>query len=137
MSEVNTAMDAARSSWRAVQAKDKQGWLDLMAEDICVEDPIGVGPTNPSGKGIQGKAALSDFYDKHMGSSTISIETHESYTSQAPDEVAHVMTLSTTLSNGVKTRVRGIFTYKTNDEGKITNLRGYWNMSSMEFEKPA
>jgi len=33
--------------------------------------------------------------------------------------------------------VRGIFTYRTNDEGKITNLRGYWNMPSMEFEQPA
>jgi len=30
---------------------------------------------------------------------------------------------------------RGIFTYRTNDEGKITNLRRYWNMASMEFEQ--
>jgi steroid delta-isomerase len=135
MSEENPAMVAARNSWRCVQAHDKQGWLDLMAEDVCMEDPIGVAITNPTGKGIQGKAAVSEFYDKNIGPSTIAIETHESYVSEA-NEVAHVMTLTTTLSNGVKTRVRGIFTYKTNDEGKITNLRGYWNMPSMEFEQP-
>ena len=29
--------------------------------------------------------------------------------------------------------VRGIFTYKVNDAGLLTNLRGYWNMDMMKF----
>ncbi len=136
MSDDNLAMIAARNSWRCVQAHDKQGWLDLMAEDICMEDPIGVAPTNPTGKGVQGKAAVGEFWDKNIGPSTIVIETHESYASEA-NEAAHVMTLNTTLSNGVKTKVRGIFTYRTNDDGKLTNLRGYWTMAVMEFEQPS
>jgi steroid delta-isomerase len=119
-------------------AKDKQGWLDLMAEDICVEDPIGVAPTNPDGKGVRGKAALSEFYDKNMASSTIEIETHESYAADNDkNESAHLMTLRTTLSNGMKVIVRGIFTYRINDEGKITNLRGFWSLSGSEFIQPA
>jgi steroid delta-isomerase len=28
--------------------------------------------------------------------------------------------------------VRGIFTYKVNDAGLLTNLRGYWNMEMMK-----
>jgi steroid delta-isomerase len=136
MSEDNLAMIAARSSWRAVQAGDKQAWLDLMADDICMEDPIGKAPTNPTGEGVKGKAAVSEFWDKNIGPSTIVITTHESYASEA-NEAAHVMTLDTTLSNGVKTRVRGIFTYRTNDDGKLANLRGYWTMAVMEFEKPS
>ncbi len=32
---------AARSSWRCVMSKDKEGWLGLMADDVRVEDPIG------------------------------------------------------------------------------------------------
>jgi steroid delta-isomerase len=136
MSEENLAMVAARSSWRCVQTHDRQGWLDLMADDVCMEDPIGVAPTNPTGKGVQGKAAITEFYDTHIGPSTIVVETHESYASEA-NEAAHVMTLNTTLSNGLKTRVRGIFTYRTNDEGKITNLRGFWTMATMEFEQPS
>ena len=63
------------------------------------------------------------------------ITTHESYAAAA-SESAHVMTLDTTLSNGVKTRVRGIFTYRTNEAGKIVSLRGYWHMGVMEFEQP-
>ena len=51
--EDHPAMIAARSSWRAVMANDKAGWLDLMADDMVMEDPIGVAPTNPEGKGLQ------------------------------------------------------------------------------------
>ena len=29
--------------------------------------------------------------------------------------------------------MRGVFTYKVDDAGLITNLRGYWNMDAMEF----
>ena len=138
MSEVHPAIQASRNSWRCVMAKDKQGWLDLMAEDICVEDPIGVAPTNPDGKGVRGKAALSEFYDKNMASSTIEIETHESYAADNDkNESAHLMTLRTTLSGGMKVIVRGIFTYRINDEGKITNLRGFWSLSGSEFVQPA
>ena len=138
MSEVHPAIQASRNSWRCVMAKDKQGWLDMMAEDICVEDPIGVAPTNPDGKGVRGKAALSEFYDKNMASSTIEIETHESYAADNDkNESAHLMTLRTTLSNGMKVIVRGIFTYRIDDEGKITNLRGFWSLSGSEFVPPA
>jgi steroid delta-isomerase len=135
MVQDHPALVAAQKSWRCVQAHDKQGWLDLMAENICIEDPIGVAPTNPTGKGLQGKAAVSEFYDKNIGPSTIQIETHESHV--AANESAHVMTLSMTFPNGVKSRVRGIFTYRVDDEGKLTNLRGYWNIGEMELEQPA
>jgi steroid delta-isomerase len=33
--------------------------------------------------------------------------------------------------------VRGIFTYRVNDAGEITNLRGYWNMGLMELRPPS
>ncbi|MBW2316428.1 MAG: nuclear transport factor 2 family protein, partial [Deltaproteobacteria bacterium] len=120
MSEIHPALEVAQNSWRCVQAHDKQGWLDLMSDDVCMEDPIGVAPTNPTGKGVIGKAEVSEFYDKYIGPSTIVIEIHESRA--AGNESAHVMTLDTTLSNGVRTKVRGIFTYHLNDEGKLTNL---------------
>jgi steroid delta-isomerase len=74
-------------------------------------------------------------HDKHLGPSTIQIEPHESHV--AANESAHVMTLSMTFPNGVKSRVRGIFTYRVDDEGKLTNLRGYWNIGEMELEQPA
>jgi len=37
--------------------------------------------------------------------------------------------------NGMISTVRGIFTYKVNDAGLLTNLRGYWNIDAMQFAK--
>jgi steroid delta-isomerase len=128
-------MQVARASWAAVQKHDKQAWLDLMADDVCIEDPIGAGPTNPTGHGIKGKAAVGAFYDKHIARSNIVIVTHESHS--VGNEAAHVMELTTTLHNGVVTKVRSIFTYRLNDDGKLVAMRGYWTLDDMEFTKPS
>lgn len=135
MNETHPALLAARSSWRCVQAHDKAGWLDLMAEDICVEDPIGVAITNPTGEGVRGKPALSEFWDKNIATNEIRIEAHESRT--AGIESAHWLTLSNRFDNGVSSSVSGLFVYRINDDGKLTNLRGYWDMQDMTFEQPA
>ena len=31
---------------------------------------------------------------------------------------------------------RGIFTYRTNEDGLLTNLRGFWHMGVMSFDQP-
>ena len=41
--------------------------------------------------------------------------------------------LHTKFPNGFTATVRGVFTYRVNDAGLITNLRGYWNMDAMKF----
>jgi len=134
MDSNHPALVAARNSWRFVQAGDKVAWLDLMAEDICVEDPIGLAPTNPDGKGIRGKEAMARFWDDNVEPNTIRIETHESFA--AGSESAHRMTLTTTFANGARMRLNGIFTYRVDDAGKLTNLRGYWALEDSEFTQP-
>jgi len=133
VNEDNPAMVAARNSWRCVQSKDREGWLALMTDDVCIEDPIGKAPTNPTGDGVQGKEAVGDFYDTNIGPNQLVVETHESRT--AGNESAHVLTLRTRFPNGMTAIVRGLFTYLVNDAGKLTNLRGYWEMDDMRFEK--
>jgi steroid delta-isomerase len=135
MSEIHSAIAAAEKSWRCAQTRDKQGWLALMADDVCIEDPIGEAPTNPTGKGVRGKAEVAQFFDKFIAPAKIVIETHES--NAAGNESAHVLTLHTTLSNGVITHVHGIFTYRLDDAGKLTNLRGYWRLADMVVEQPS
>jgi steroid delta-isomerase len=132
--EEHPALLAARASWRCAQARDKQGWLDLMADDVCIEDPIGVAITNPTGEGVRGKQAVSEFWDKTIAPSQISIETHESRT--AGHESAHLLSLTTRLENGMISKVRGFFVYVVDESGKLTNLRGYWDMDDMSFEQP-
>ncbi len=135
MSETHPAMLAARKSWRAAQDRDKKGWLALMADDVCIEDPIGEAPTNPTGKGVRGKEEVGKFFDTFIGPSKIVVDTIESRA--AGNESAHVLQLNTTLANGVTTRVRGIFTYHLNDQGLLTNLRGYWTLADMQVEQPS
>ncbi len=134
MDPTHPALLAAHNSWGCVMSKDKEGWLALMADDVRVEDPIGVAPTNPSGEGIQGKAALADFYEKNIAPTQITIEAEQSFA--AGNESAHVLNLTTAFPNGVKIRVHGIFTYRINDEGMITSLRGFWSLEDSMVEQP-
>lgn len=133
MDQDHPALVAARNSWRFVQAKQRDEWLDLMADDVVVEDPIGVGPTNPDGTGIKGKDGLRQFWEQTIAVSDVRIETHESFA--AGNESAHRMTLRTTFPGGTTMIVDGIFTYRVNDAGEITNLRGYWSLDDAQTRK--
>jgi steroid delta-isomerase len=129
------ALIAARNSWRCVHAKDREGWLALMADDVCIEDPIGVGPTNPSGRGVRGLEAVKAFWDSHIAPGTVHVEAHESFV--AGNECANVLTLRTAMPNGWLARVHGVFTYRVNDANKLIALRGYWTMEDVKLEPAA
>jgi len=134
--DLHPAMIAAHNSWRCVQGRLRDEWLDLFAEDVTIEDPIGVGPTNPTGKGFHGKREAEQFWDKNLAPTKgVVITAHESFA--AGSESAHVLTLVTTFPNGTKMSVHGIFTYTVNDDGKLKALRGYWTMADAKIDKPA
>ena len=135
--EKTPALTASQSSWRCVQARDKDGWLALMADDVVIEDPIGPSTTNPDGNGVRGKDAVAAFFDSTIGVTTsMKITCEETFPSSSPDEIAHILLLQFEFEGGFASSVRGIFTYRTDDAGLLTNLRGYWNMDMMKFEKP-
>lgn len=136
MSEQTTitpALAASQASWRCVQARDKAGWLGLMADDIVIEDPIGVAITNEDGQGVRGKAAVEAFFDKNIATNNLRVECQETFPSSSELEVAHVLVLHSAFDGGLTSSVRGIFCYKLNEDHLITNLRGYWNMDAMVF----
>jgi steroid delta-isomerase len=134
MSEVPPALQAARNSWACAMARDKQGWLDLMTDDILIEDPIGVGPTNPTGEGLRGKAAVGEFFEQNIAPNKLTITPEESFT--AGNESAHVLTLCNEFPDGTKVIVHGVFTYRIDDHAKLTNLRGYWRLEDAKIEQP-
>ena len=135
--EKTPALTASQSSWRCVQARDKDGWLALMADDVLIEDPIGPSTTNPDGSGVRGKDAVASFFDSTIGvTQSMKITCEDTFPSGSPDEIAHILLLQFEFEGGLASSVRGIFTYRTNDAGLLTNLRGYWNMGMMKFENP-
>ena len=127
---------ASESSWRCVQSGDKDGWLALLSDDIIIEDPIGPSVTNPEGTGVRGKEAAAAFYDANIGPNQLTVTREETFPSSSPTEIAYILVLRTEFPNGFVASVRGVFTYKVNDDGLITNLRGYWNLDAMQFSEP-
>ena len=128
MAEEHPARRASQRSMQAVQAKTKDAWLELFANDAIIEDPVGVSPLDPEGKGHTGKTALSAFWDQHIASNQIQFDIRHSYA--CGNEVANVGTITTTLPNGMRALAEGVFVYKVNAEGKLVSLRAFW-----EFEK--
>jgi steroid Delta-isomerase len=124
---------ASEASWRCVQAGDREGWLALMSEDIVIEDPIGESVTNPDGNGVRGKEAVGAFFDTNIGPNQLTVTREETFPSSSPNEIAYVLVLHTKFPNGFTATVRGAFTYKVDDAGLITNLRGFWNLDAMQF----
>ena len=135
MADLTPALAASHASWRCVQTHDREGWLALMADDIVIEDPIGEAITNPDGKGVRGKQAASAFYDTNIAVNDLTVSCEETFPSSSPNEVAHILSLHSKFEGGVTSTVRGVFCYRVNDDGLITNLRGYWNMDTMKFEQ--
>lgn len=132
--ELSPALAASQASWRCVQAGDREGWLALMADDVLVEDPIGKAVTNPDGHGVRGKEAVGEFFDKTIAVSKATITCEETFPSSSPTEIAHILVLHNKF-DGFSTKVRGVFTYRVDEAGLLTNLRGYWNMDAMEITK--
>ena len=129
------ALSASHASWRCVQAGDREGWLALMADDVVIEDPIGHSVTNPDGSGLIGKEAVGTFFDKNIGPNTLTVTCEETFPSSSPTEIAHILVLHTKFPNGFASTVRGVFTYRVDEAGLITNLRGYWNLDMMTFSQ--
>ena len=99
--EKTPALTASQSSWRCVQARDKDGWLALMADDVLIEDPIGPSPTNPDGTGVRGKDAVASFFDSTIGiTKSMKITCEETFPSGSPDEIAHILLLQFEFEGG-------------------------------------
>jgi ketosteroid isomerase-like protein len=130
-----TARELGIRSRAAVHARDRDGWIDLFADDALVQDPIGPSPFDPEGKGHQGKEAIAAFYDTVIGpSEAIDFEINESYLSGDGSEVADVGIIRTTIAGGThQAVVRVVMTYRSNGANKIASLRAYWEFDALEL----
>ena len=73
------ARRAALLSREYVHSKNRQGWLDLYAQDAIIEDPIGPSPIDPEGNGHRGPAAREAFWDNFIAPASIHIDILDSY----------------------------------------------------------
>ena len=126
------ARAAAHASMAAVSAGDRNAWLALFADDAVVEDPIGPSMFDPEGAGHRGRERIANFYDTVIGPNRLDFDIRESYA--CGDEVANVGTITTTLPDGSRAIVDGVYTYRVDDLGRILALRAFWEVDSISFE---
>jgi steroid delta-isomerase len=121
---------ASQRSIAAVQAKDKDAWLSLFADDGVVQDPVGRSFLDESGEGHRGHAAIGAFFDNNIAPvETIRFELIDSFA--AGDEVANVATIHMTLPGGATSRCEGVFVYRVREDGKLVSLRAFWEVDRM------
>ena len=127
------ARELARRSQAAVAAKDRSAWLALFADDAVVQDPIGPSPLDPGGAGHRGATAIAAFYDMVIATAEqITFEIESSYL--CGDEVADVGVIRTVLPGGRQVAVvRGVYTYRSNGDGKLAALRAFWEFDALEL----
>ena len=116
----------------AVAAGDRSAWLALFADNAVVEDPIGPSMFDPEGAGHRGPEAIAAFYDTVIGPNRIDFDIRESYA--CGSEVANVGTITTTLPDGSRAIVEGVYTYRVDDHGRILALRAFWEANAIAFE---
>ena len=129
------AQRAAALSARYASERNKSAWLELYAEDAVVEDPVGVSPLDPSGRGHRGREALSRFWDMVIGPGRMTYVIRESY--PCADECANVWSLTNTLPGEVKVTVDLVSIYKVNADGRLAYMRAYWSYADVEHKLKA
>ena len=122
---MTTARDLGRSSMAAIEARDRQGWLALFAEDAVVEDPIGPSAFDPEGTGHRGLEAIADFYDNVIAANeSIRFSIRQSFL--CGDEAANVGVIRITFAGGTAVEVDGIYIYRRSPDDRIASLRAFW-----------
>ena len=116
---------AGARSRAAASAHDKQAWLALFADDAIVEDPVGPSHLDPQGRGHRGKDAIARFYDMAIAPSELTFHFDKTY--QCGNEEANVGHI-VIVAGGYRVTAEGVFTYRVDDDGKITALRAYWEV---------
>jgi hypothetical protein len=133
MSDEHPARVAGQLSQKYVAAGERDKWLGLFADDAVVQDPVGVSPLDPNGKGQVGKAAIAAFYDAFIAKAKVSFDYPRSYACE--NECAFVGTVYTEVG-GNEMASEGVFVYKVNEAGKLISLRAFWEHARPKFEGP-
>lgn len=123
------AIRAHKASIANAQARNKQAWLDLFADDATVHDPVGASPHDPNGEGFTGKARLEEFWDTMIATGDLIIVSHRRIAS-GEHHCACAVTATNKMGE-LKTHIEMIVTYEVNAAGKLTRLSAYWDMEAL------
>ena len=116
----HSARAASLRSRAAVHAGDRDAWLAIFAADAVVADPVGPSPLDPTGLGHRGPEARAAFWDTIIAPNPVRMELWHS--NAGGDEVANVMTITTTFPDGSAAEVDVVAIYEVGDDGLVRSL---------------
>ncbi len=126
-----SARAASLRSRDAVQRGDKAAWLALFADDAVVQDPVGPSPLDETGLGHHGPDAIGAFWDNVIAPNPIRMDVFASHA--GGDEVANVLTITTTFPDGATAAADLVAIYRVNETGQILSLRAFWEFDALRF----
>jgi len=129
---MGVALEMSRQSMVTSEAKDRDGWLALFADDAVVEDPVGPSFIDPEGIGQRGKEAITAFFDNVISQSE-SLKFTIRQSIECGDEVANIGEIRITLPGDQVGTVQIVNIYKVNAEGKLVSLRSFWEQDKLVF----
>jgi ketosteroid isomerase-like protein len=122
-----TAADLARAYLTALQAKDKDGILAILAEDFVLEVPFDVQGANDASQNWSGLEAAAANYEAAFREIEDLVYRDLDVTPAADGTVAFVETVGDMqMANGRPYKNRYIFRFDVRD-GKIRRIREYLN----------
>ncbi len=118
------AQRAGLASFHLMSTGEKEAWIDLFSEDCLFEDPVGVSPLDPTGKGHR-KSDLSKFWDASIGLGKMTVECVKA--KPRGNECAFLVDSTNEIEGLPPLEVEAIVVYRVNDEGKVWSVRAYWD----------
>ena len=131
---MGAAREMSYKSMAMAEAKDRDGWLALFADDAVVEDPVGPSLFDPDGTGHHGIEAITAFYDNVIAMSE-SLKFTITRSIECGDEVANIGEIRITLPGNQVGTVQLANVYKVGPDGKLASLRSFWEQDTLKFSQ--
>lgn len=134
------AYAAARASWAAANAKDRETWLGLWSPDGRIEDPVGPSFLDPAGDGHHGPEGLAEFWEKAVSTPDHIEFRFDRATAGGSDELLCTGTIRTHMGDQIMDAAGGVI-YRVDQSGRMLSLRAFWEpdvaMATMRPESEA
>ncbi|MEA5508436.1 nuclear transport factor 2 family protein [Crocosphaera sp. UHCC 0190] len=112
--------------YNSLASMNPQGWLNTLAENATIYDPVGKPPLNPQEDSQKLFTILTTFYSKFdiLKESLFVVN----------NEAAVKWKMTVISKNGKEATAEGITTFKLNEAGKITQVKAYWDENQLKSQ---
>ena len=118
------AYAAARRSWAATNAGDRDAWIAGWSPEGTIEDPVGPSMFDPEGIGHTGTERLLEFWEKAVATPD-HIEFRFDRAIAVGDELLCIGTMRTHMGENLM-EIDIAVDYRVDSDGRLVSLRAFW-----------